>query len=165
MYTNQSSGLLTSPMFSLVMTGMIMMMTLAQQALSPQEIINLLISRRRIIVQIDSMASVGVDIGRESAGLWEDHLSRSRNRSRFPTRVQTVASAEWYIVRTIDDIDRSGEVALRWQTGDSQEFTNSHRLLVLFSKVQKAGVEVGRVEEEIYIAAEVRTLQVPSCVV
>ena len=64
-----------------MMAGMIMMMTLAQQAVSPQEIINLLKSPGGIIMQINSMASVGVNIGRKSTGLWEDHLSRSRNRS------------------------------------------------------------------------------------
>lgn len=161
---NQNQGSLL-PYISLMMAGMIMKMTLAHQPVSAQEVINLLISPGGIIVQIDSMASVGMDVRRESTGRGEDHLSSSRNRSRFPTRVQTVASTKWHIVRTVNNIYRSCELALRRQTSDSQKFTDSHGLFVVFCKLQKTGVEMGRVEEEIYIAADVRTLQVPSRVV
>ena len=165
-YVHESkSGLLNFLRISMMTTGMIMMVTLTHQAVSPQEVINLLISSGGVIVQINSMTSPGMNIGRESPGRREDRLGTRRNRSRFPTHMQTVASTERHIIRTIDDINGSCEVALRRQTSDSQEFTDSHRFLVVFGISQKTGVEIGRVEEEIYIAAQVRAVQVPGCVV
>lgn len=130
-----------------------------------QEIVDLLVGPSGIMVQVDTMASVRLNVGSESTGRREDRLGSRGNRLCGTTGSKAVTTTEGDILVAVDNVHGAGELVLGCHAGDSQEFTDGGWLLGRFGKVKKIGIEMARSEVEVHVVADVAASEISSAVV
>lgn len=143
----------------MVVTSLVVMAR-AHQTLSAQKVVDLLVGGSGVVVQVDTVSSVGLDVGSEGAGLGEDSLDAGGDGSRAVGGVRTSTTTECNVILTVENKHGASERAGSWQTSHGHKLTHGHRLLVLLGVFQDSFVEVAGVEEEELVGANVRVDQV-----